>query len=78
MHEYKGNLYYEDGADLTTDGFIETLFHEEWSREGWFIKYSKEQIDEEKLERLHNENKSKMLEYGKSYEECIINISINQ
>jgi hypothetical protein len=45
MHEYKGDLYYEDGANLSSNGFIEKLAQEKWSKEGWFIKYTKEQIN---------------------------------
>jgi hypothetical protein len=71
MHEYKGNLYYEDGANLTADGFIEKLAREKWSNEGWFVKCSKDLIDKEKLEKLHNESRGYMLN-GKSYEDCII------
>jgi hypothetical protein len=72
MHEYNGDLYYEDGANLTVDGFIDTLEHEEWSREGWFIKYSKEQVNKQRLRELHTNNKGRMLNYNESYENCII------
>jgi hypothetical protein len=67
-----GRLYYEDGANLTSDGFINILEKEQWSREGWFVKYSKEQIDKEKLEMIHIDNKGRMLSYDESYENCII------
>lgn len=72
MHEYNGNLYYEDGANLTVDGFISILEKEQWSREGWFVKYSKELVNKEKLEKLHNNNKGRMLNYNESYESCVI------
>lgn len=72
MHEYNSNLYYEDGANLTSDGFIEILEQEEWSREGWFVKYSKEQVNKEKLKKIHENNKGRMLNYNESYENCII------
>lgn len=72
MHEYNGNLYYEDGANLTANGFINTLEREKWSKEGWFVKYSKDQVNKEELKKLHENYKSYMLKYGKSYEDCII------
>lgn len=71
MHEYKGNLYYEDGADLTTNGFIDILTYEEWAKEGWFVKYSKEKVDKDKLKKLHKNNEGYMFRNNKSYEECI-------
>lgn len=77
MHEYNGDFYYEDGTNLTVGGFINRLAYEEWSREGWFIKYSKEQIDKEKLKNLHNNSKGYMLN-NKSYEDCIINKEMNK
>jgi len=71
MHEYNGKFYYEDGADLTTSGFINTLQNEKWSSEDWLIKYSKEQVDKEKLKRLHENSKGYMLKDNESYESCI-------
>lgn len=71
MHEYNGNLYYEDGANLTASGFINILPKEKWSNEGWFVKYSKEMVNREKLKKLHVENKGYMLQ-DKSYEDCIV------
>lgn len=69
MHEYQYSLYYEDGANVSHDlGWIE---NQEWAKDGWFIKYSKEQVDKDKLNEMHRINKGNML-YGQSYEECII------
>ena len=69
MHEYNHTLYYEDGANLSAGDF--DLYTEEWAKEGWYVKYTKEQVDREKLKKMHNENKNYMLQSG-SYEDCII------
>ena len=72
MHEYNYSLYYEDGANLTANGFIDKLAYENWAKDGWYIKYSNKKVDKEKLKRLHNDNNGYMLEGNGSYEDCII------
>lgn len=71
MHEYDGKLYYEDGADLTTSGFIDALHQMAWAKEGWEIKYPKERVDSNKLIEMHKDAGHSML-YKQSYEDCII------
>ncbi len=75
MHEYKGNLYYEDGANLTGNGNSIYLDEESWAKDGRYIKYPKDRINTEKLKNLHEKHKGRMLPNDKSYEECVINIS---
>ena len=72
MHEWNEKLVYEDGAILS--GALINIMHEEdWSKDGWYIKYTKEQVDRNKLEELHKEFKRCTLSgKNKSYEECII------
>lgn len=70
MHEYNNNMYYEDGANLTSGNF--DLSNENWAKDGWFIKYNKNEIDLEKLEKKHKDNRHFMLQDGSSYEDCVI------
>ena len=72
MHEWNNELVYEDGAILS--GALINIMHEEdWSKDGWYIKYTKEQVDRNKLEELHKEFKRCTLSgKNRSYEECII------
>lgn len=72
MHEFKYELFYEDGANLTINGGIEFLEQQEWAKEGWYIKFPKEKVDIEKLKKLHEDSKTIMLKYGQSYEDCIL------
>jgi hypothetical protein len=68
MHEYKTDLYYEDGANLTHH--LDWLENEEWAKDGWYIKYNKDQVDKDKLDKMHKDNKGYMLQKG-TYEDCI-------
>jgi hypothetical protein len=72
MHEYNYNLYYEDGANLTSNGGMEFLEKEDWAKDGWYIKYPKEKVDKEKLRKLHDNNNGLMFMDNQSYEDCII------
>ena len=69
MHMYKGKLFYEDGADLTTSNF--KLENEDWAKDGWRIKFSKDKVDNDKLSKLHEKRKYRMLQGIETYEECI-------
>ena len=71
IHEWNEELVYEDGTILS--GALINIMHEEdWSKDGWYIKYTKEQVDRNKLERLHKEFKGYTLSgKNRSYEECI-------
>ena len=72
MHEYNDRLYYEDGAVLGS-ALINIMHDENWSKDGWYIKYSKEQIDRNKLNQLHKEFGGTMISSkNRSYEECVI------
>jgi len=75
MHSYKGDLYYEDGANLTLGSGFDYLNHEEWAKEDWYVKFSAEKVDKEKLKELHEKYGNIMLQGDKSYEECIIKSS---
>jgi hypothetical protein len=72
MHEYKGNLYYEDGALLTSNNTMEWLQREEWAKTDWYIKFSEDKINKDKLKDLHDRFSRTMLPYNSSYEECVI------
>jgi len=72
MHEYNYNLYYEDGANLTSTGFIETLGREDWAKNGWYVKYPKEKVNKDKLKKLHEDGNQYMLKNNQSFEDCII------
>ena len=68
MHMHKGQLYYEDGANITND--FDFLRRQGWARENWEIKFMKEQVDEEKLNSLHEIKY--FSRYGTTYEDAII------
>ncbi|MDF2841783.1 MAG: hypothetical protein K0R00_209 [Herbinix sp.] len=69
MHKYDGGLYYEDGANLTTSDF--DLSQEEWAQDNWYIKFTQEKVDAEKLRKMHEDSRGYMLQCV-SYEDCII------
>lgn len=73
MHAFNGDLFYEDGANLTRSGFITELRKYEWAKDGWYIKHPKEKVNKDKLKDMHNNNQY-MLRDGNSYEDCIMNI----
>ena len=68
MHEHNCTMYYEDGANLTNH--LDWLENEEWAKDGWYVKFTKDQVDQEKLDKIHKDNKGYMLQSG-SYEDCI-------
>ena len=68
IHWYNGKYYFEDGAVVTKE-FLENSF---WAAKGnWRIKASEEDVDKEKLKKMHEESKGLMLFTG-SYEDCIL------
>jgi hypothetical protein len=69
MHEYNGELYYEDGANITND--IEWLEKQAFAQSEWYVKYPKCKIDMEKLTSMHEKHKGYMLQ-DSTYEECAI------
>lgn len=74
MHCYDGYLFYEDGSVLS-GSLVNIMYDEEWSKDGWFIKYTKDKVNQNKLKEIHEEFKNRMLTMEKtyrSYEECII------
>ena len=72
MHAYEGDLYYEDGANLTGGTGFDFINKEEWAKEDWYVKYPAEKVDTKKLKELHEKHKTMMLQRGNSYEECIV------
>lgn len=70
MHEYKGILYYEDGAVLTHH--LDWLSNQDWAKEGWYVKYTNNLLDIEKLAVMHKMSRGMMLN-ERSYEECVMN-----
>ena len=69
MHEFDGNIYYEDGANLTTSGLLLNPF--DWMESGWRIKATPDKVNFEKLRNMHEGSKGLMLA-DSSYEECIM------
>jgi hypothetical protein len=74
MHSYKGDLYYEDGANLTVGDGFDYLNREEWAKDGWYIKFPVEKVDQAKLKELHDHYGNRMITDDKSYEDCIIQV----
>lgn len=70
MHEYHYTLYYEDGANVSHD--LEWLKDQDWAKDGWYVKYSKEQVDIKILDMMHKMRPGYTLQSG-SYEDCILN-----
>ena len=71
MHAFNGDLYYEDGPNLTKGNFLDKISKEEWAKKNWYIKYTSDKVDREKLKELHYLFKNRMC-HGESYEDCII------
>lgn len=71
MHSYNNDLYYEDGANLTIGSGLDFIKREEWAKNGWSVKYTKDKVNTEKLDNMHKQYGSRMLPYGISYEDCI-------
>ncbi len=69
MHSFDGNLYYEDGACLTTSGAM--IHPSSWMDDGWIIKADPLHIDFKKLIRMHGLSMGSML-VSDSYDQCII------
>lgn len=68
IHYHEGSLYYEDGRDITNT--LRLLTSEEWYKDGWYVKFTKDNVDMDKLKRLHEISRGLMLRCS-SYEECI-------
>lgn len=66
MHYYKGNLYYEDGAVVTS----EFLAEQEFAKDGWKVLAISDNIDKVKLKEMHEKSNGCMLSKG-SYMDCI-------
>lgn len=72
MHEFNGDLYYEDGANLTIGGRLDYIIRKkQWAMNDWYVRYPYIMVDTEKLKKLHDEFGSKMLPTGRNYNECI-------
>jgi hypothetical protein len=69
MHEYRGVLYYEDGAILTNH--VDWIDNQDWAKEGWYIKYNKELINKDILKEMHRKNE-RFLSSDIGYAKCII------
>lgn len=68
VHWYNGKYYFEDGAVITEE-FLE---ERSWAFEGdWYIKAWKDNIDMEKLKKMH-ENSNGLMLFSGSYEDCIV------
>jgi len=76
MHKFNNSFYYEDGVNLNTNNFLNILGEEEWTKDGWYVKYGKESINKEKLKEMHNKNKNYLFLRDASYEDCIIKNTI--
>lgn len=67
MHYWNGKFYYEDGAVVP----IEFLDKEDWAHDmPWRVVALKEQVDQDKLNKMHVDSHGYMLE-SRSYMECI-------
>lgn len=80
MHYWNKNLYYEDGALLNEDYLLHYLIsplspESIFVGKVWRIKYTPDEVDKDKLEKMHSEMKDYMLSASnkyKTYEEVII------
>jgi len=68
MHAYKGELYYEDGANLSNQ--MDWIESQKLFEEGWHVKFISEHVNKDNLREMHMRNKRYML-IDCSYEECI-------
>jgi hypothetical protein len=68
MHSYRDILYYEDGACLLHH--LDFISSQNWAKDGWYIKYTQDKVDKEKLDTMHKVNTGFMLS-SDSYEDCI-------
>ena len=74
MHYWNGKFYYEDGAVVPT----EFLDKEDWAHDmPWRVVATKEQVDLDKLNKMHVDSHGYMLERN-SYMECIKKIAISE
>lgn len=68
IHWHNGKYYFEDGAVVTED----FLYERSWAFEGdWYIKAFLDDIDIEKLNKMH-ENSNGLMLFAGSYEDCIV------
>lgn len=67
MHYWNGKFYYEDGAVVP----VEFLDKEDWAHDmPWRVIALQEQVDQDKLNKMHVDSHGYMLE-SRSYMECI-------
>lgn len=68
MHCYEGTFYYEDGCNISNQ--LDWFTNEESLQDGWYVKFTKDNVDVDKLKKLHANSRGLMLRCS-SYEECI-------
>ena len=67
IHYYNGKLYYEDGAVIPED----TMYENDYTKNAnWRIKFTADQVDKEKLSKMHEKSQGLML-INSSYVEAI-------
>ena len=70
MHMYEGKLYFEDGSYLDQQPEVAQMWGK-WILNGWYIKFTPEQVNATQLAKMHIESKGFLLN-NDSYEDCII------
>jgi hypothetical protein len=70
MHEYEHTLYYEDGGNVTQA--LDFIKGQTWSKDGWYIKFSRDVVNTDKLKSMHVHHNGHSLIGGESYEDCIM------
>lgn len=67
IHYYNGKFYYEDGAVIPED----TMYENDYTKNAnWRIKFTADQVDKEKLSKMHEKSQGLML-INSSYVEAI-------
>lgn len=67
VHYYNGKFYYEDGAVIPED----TMYKNDYTKNAnWRIKFTADQVDKEKLSKMHEKSQGLML-INSSYVEAI-------
>lgn len=70
LHYHEGKFYYEDGAVLSRDFIDNYLRKQPWaSMNHWDISIPADEVDRDKLKRMHDESGTLMLRKG-SYMDC--------
>lgn len=67
IHYYNGKFYYEDGAVIPEDNMYENDYTK---NANWRIKFTADQVDKEKLSKMHEKSQGLML-INSSYVEAI-------